>query len=259
MYHFIFQYYPSLLALIEYCKNHQLDYYIIFPSKYNRGFRSKYFYDGFINEIIKIEKIDKEKIIFLDYRNYNVNNIYYTNFPSENPKIQFKAIEKLKFFLYNRQNISNIMRGGGSRIYISRRKATRRHLVNENEIKKILECEYGFKTYCMEDYNLKEKIILMAQAEVVVSIDGTSMINSIFSMQKHVKAIAIRLYDFTEAVNIAIAPFKHVEYLPIVATLAKEKYEGYEGIWYTSDLYLDPEILRKKLKDYLVYPKSTIQ
>lgn len=94
MYHFIFQYYPSLLALIEFCKINSLDYYIIMPPKCNRGLNVRSFYRGFIDDLIKIEKIKKKKMIFIDYQNYEVANLYHTNFPSENPDIQLRALKK---------------------------------------------------------------------------------------------------------------------------------------------------------------------
>lgn len=78
-------------------------------------------------------------------------------------------------------------------------------MINEYEIQRILENEYGFHTVYMEDYTLQEKVNLMANASIVVSIDGTSIINAIFSIQEKVKAITIRSYDFTEAVAIALA------------------------------------------------------
>lgn len=106
----------------------------------------------------------------------------------------------------------------------------------------------------MEDYTLEEKIHIMSNVSVVICVDGTSTINAIFSIQKHVKVVAIRPYEFTEAVNIALAQFRHIEYLPIIASIANEKYEGYDGIWYTSDLFVDPLVLRKKLKEYDILP-----
>lgn len=106
----------------------------------------------------------------------------------------------------------------------------------------------------MEDYNLMEKIQIMTTARVVLSIDGTSIINAIFSKQRHIKAVAIRPYDFTKAVGIALAPFQHVEYLPIVVPIAHEKYEDYEGRWYTSDLFLPISLLKQKLNKYNISP-----
>lgn len=102
----------------------------------------------------------------------------------------------------------------------------------------------------MEDYDLMQKINIMSTSTVVISIDGTSIINAIFSMQKLVKAITIRPHDFTEAVGIAISPFKHVQYLPIIAEIAEERYEGYDGKWYTSNLFLNPLTLKQKLYTY---------
>lgn len=119
MYHFIFQYYPSLLALIDYCKSHQIDYYIIMPPKCNHGFRFNTFYNGFIKDIMKIEKIKKDKMIFIDYQNYEVRNLYHTNFPTENPTIQLFAIQKIQnsLFDFKKQRLG----GGIKSISVERR------------------------------------------------------------------------------------------------------------------------------------------
>lgn len=114
MYHFLFQYYPSLLELIDHCKKLNLDYYIVMPPKCNRGLRFRHFYRNIIQNLIEIEGFNMHKIIFLDYQNYNVCNLYHTNFPSENPEIQFKAINKLKkYFLLDFIQKNNTVGGGG--------------------------------------------------------------------------------------------------------------------------------------------------
>lgn len=250
MYHFLFQYYSSLHVLIEYCKNQNLDYYIIMPPKCNRGLRSKYFYSGYINDIIKAENISTNKLLFLDYQNYRVSNILYTNFPIDNPRLYIPTVTRIQSYFYDpNYKIKN------TRFYISRKKAVRRFLINEEEIKKILEKEYGFTTIYMEDCTLYEKINMMLRAEIVVSVDGTSLLNGYFSKSKAVKLIAFRVHDMTEWNAIISAMFDNLEYLPIMASVANQKkHDNYNNIWYRSDLYLDTNYLRQKLRDYEVFP-----
>lgn len=248
MYHFLFQYYPTLLKLLEYCDRHKIDYYIIMPPKCNRGLRTQQFYKGYINEIMNMEKISEEKKIYLDYQNFHVQNLYHTNFPIDNPKICLPAISKIQKYFYK-----NIFQNMSKRIYISRKKARRRFLVNEKEIQNILEKEYGFFTVYMEEWNLESKISLMLHADVVASIDGTSLINGYFSTQKQVKLIAFRVKDMTEWGPIISGMFPNLEYLPILADVVNEKkHDFYDNVWYTSNLYLKPEYLREKLKEYQI-------
>lgn len=246
-YHFFYQYYPTLHYLLEYCEQLGLDYYVVMPPKCNRGLMK--FYD-YIDEIMDIEQIPEEKKVYLDYQNYEAQNVLYTNFPQENPDMYKYMLQKFRKKI-ERKNKTQI----GSRIYISRKKSARRKLVNENEIFKLLEQKYGFVSICMEDFSVREKFEIMSNAEVVISIDGTSLLNAYLS-NKQVKAIGLRHESFSEQSAIISALFDNVEYLPIVVSLANVKDKGgFYGVWSYSDLYVDPQYLEEKLREYGVHQR----
>ncbi|RAX54282.1 hypothetical protein CCY99_04525 [Helicobacter sp. 16-1353] len=239
MYHFVFEGYGRLLILLEMARKNNMDFYIIAPPKH-RGF-SKY-HQWFISQILDIENIPKDRILYLDYQNYHIDNVYFCSNPQCNDKYILPAIKKLQDNLYD----SNF-KAKGERIYISRKKSPRRYLVNEDEIFEILHHKYGFEKIYMEDYNLKEKINHIMRAKVIISIEGTSLINGLFMNATNAKLIGLRSHSMTEHLLIISAMFKNIEYLPIICDIYDNSDENQ---WAENNLYLNKEYLIKKLKDY---------
>ncbi|WP_426491035.1 glycosyltransferase family 61 protein [Hymenobacter sp. 102] len=65
-------------------------------------------------------------------------------------------------------------------VYISRRDAPGRHILNEPELEAMLQ-EYGFETHVLTPYSQAEKIALFAQARVVVASVGAGLANLVVS------------------------------------------------------------------------------
>lgn len=65
------------------------------------------------------------------------------------------------------------------RIYISRRKAKIRQVVNEKEVMEFLS-QYGFESVVLESLPVVEQASLMAEAEAVISPHGAGLTNAIF-------------------------------------------------------------------------------
>lgn len=69
--------------------------------------------------------------------------------------------------------------GGNHRLYISRRKAALRRIVNESEIIPVLEA-HGFETVLCEDLSLAEQIGLFAKTTAVIGAHGAGLTNLIY-------------------------------------------------------------------------------
>ncbi len=65
------------------------------------------------------------------------------------------------------------------KVYISRRKADKRKIQNEDEILEILK-KYDFKIICAEDYSFIEQVQLFASVKYLVSSHGAGMTNMLF-------------------------------------------------------------------------------
>lgn len=64
-------------------------------------------------------------------------------------------------------------------VYLSRRKAYRKHVVNEDEVEALLS-KYGFVTICNEDYTFLEQVVIYSKVEKLVSIHGAGLTNMLF-------------------------------------------------------------------------------
>ena len=65
-------------------------------------------------------------------------------------------------------------------VYISRRDAPGRHILNEDALEALLH-EYGFETHTLTPYSQAEKTALFAQARVIVSSVGAGLANIVVS------------------------------------------------------------------------------
>lgn len=177
------------------------------------------------------------------------NNVFIPTQVKCNKKYLVDAIEFLRKFYYD-ENFTD----GSERIYISRAKSAKRFLVNEEEFKNLLENKYGFKTLYMEEVSFKDKINYLSRAKILLSIDGTSIMNYGY-MKSGTKAIALRPMNMAE---YPIHSIFGVDFLPIVCDIQNPKnvnhMDGDIGTWWASDLYADIPYVEEKLKHYGVLP-----
>jgi hypothetical protein len=67
------------------------------------------------------------------------------------------------------------------RLYVSRRKAADRRIVNESEIKPLLE-EHGLETVLCEDLSLAQQVRLFAKTTAIIGAHGAGLTNLIYCM-----------------------------------------------------------------------------
>ena len=80
---------------------------------------------------------------------------------------------KLRDYFWNRFRL-NPAHASGGRLYISRKKATRRYVENEEEVMAVLK-PLGFKTVCMEEHSFEEQLRMVFGASHVMSIHGAAL------------------------------------------------------------------------------------
>jgi hypothetical protein len=69
--------------------------------------------------------------------------------------------------------------GLGERIYLSRKKASRKKVVNEDEVEGLLAA-FGFVMVCNEDYTFLDQVAIYSRAKYLVSIHGSGLSNMLF-------------------------------------------------------------------------------
>jgi hypothetical protein len=67
----------------------------------------------------------------------------------------------------------------GGRVYLSRRRAAKRTIVNEAEVVDVL-LEFGFQIICAEDLSLAEQVQMFSAARHLVSNHGAGLTNALF-------------------------------------------------------------------------------
>lgn len=68
-------------------------------------------------------------------------------------------------------------------LFISRKKASRRHLINEKECIDYLSKDYSVRTVSLEDYSLIEQIHLVRSSKILVGLHGSGLANCLFLNQ----------------------------------------------------------------------------
>jgi hypothetical protein len=66
-----------------------------------------------------------------------------------------------------------------SKLYVSRKRANRRKIVNEQAVEEYL-IQLGFQSVCFEDYSVFEQMYLMRHADMLVSMHGAGLTNCMF-------------------------------------------------------------------------------
>ena len=162
-FHFIADICTRLIEVKKYSDTHTL----ILPS---------YFQSGFQFELI--ESFGFSNIIYFSINEYlKIKTITYPTFIAPTGNFNSENIQKLRLHFINYFKISNSL--SAHRIYISRAKAERRHVLNEDELIPILN-KYNFKVLFFEDMNLREQINTMHNTKFLIGIVGANLTNCMF-------------------------------------------------------------------------------
>jgi len=185
----------------------------------------KFYLEKFLPANVKFEYVNIGPI-------YSIEKYVYTSFM--NPIFSaYLPREYLRYFLF--KTLPNRPSTKNKKIYISRSKAARRRVVNEDEVMGLLR-QYGFEKYCLEDMPLQDQIDLFHDANFVVGPHGAGFVNLIFS--DSIKVIEIFGIPYVKPNYYFLSKARGHEYLPLCFN---EKFIG-------DDFYVDIGRLHDKLK-----------
>ena len=140
-------------------------------------------YTLIVPEYFKNENIYIETLAF-----FNIKKLFYIK-PDTSLKVEKLLVSdliaptgnfhpvnaiKLRDFMWQNCIDKNEIISGNNRIYISRRNASRRFLINEKDVESLLK-EYNFQIINMEDYSFREQINIAYNARILVSIHGGAL------------------------------------------------------------------------------------
>jgi hypothetical protein len=132
-------------------------------------------------------------------------------------------------------------RGEGERIYVSRRAAGRRRVVNEDEITPVLS-RFGFQTVRMEELPFQDQVKVMSRARYVVSNHGAGLTNMLF-MKDGARVLELRhVSDYVNNCYFVLASALKFDYLYQLCEPKPDQADPH-----TADLRVDPHELEKNL------------
>ena len=103
----------------------------------------------------------------------------------------------------------------GSRLFVSRRDAAMRHIVNEAEIEGLL-AGHGFRTVLAGEMSFAEQLALFSRAQIVVAGTGSGLSNIVFAPTD---AVYVELHNFERG----------AEFIRILAAQLGQSYERVTG------------------------------
>lgn len=170
-------------------------YYLIKKSGYEPDYFILSCHTKFQKELIKLLNIDQNKIIPTDNNELIqatqllvpsfINNWNYSLFRGYQHCQKQYLPSWINNMYKSNQNFSSIKSENKNKIYISRKFAKYRHLINENEVVELL-IKFGFKVYYLEHLTVAENINLFSNASIVMGLHGTGFIDMMFSDQNTV-------------------------------------------------------------------------
>ena len=138
-----------------------------------------------------------------------VNHLYAADFIAPTGNFNKQNFHKLQRLVWNTYKLPE---GEASeKIYISRGKASRRFVINENEVCDLLK-QYNFRIVYLEDHPFEEQVRLVTRAKYLVSIHGAALTH-VFFMQpgSHVLEFK-RMNDASNYVYFSLADVAGVHY-----------------------------------------------
>lgn len=191
-------------------------------------------------ESLELLGVDISNVITLGNRYLEADVLYFPSFIGEPGNPHPEACAWLREKLLGADQSAQARR----RIYITRRRALKRRVVNEDELEPIL-IDHGFEVIASEDLHFREEVRLFSQAEAIVSSHGAGLTNALFA-PKGCKLLEFFDPNDVKANNYALANVLGDQYWYFVAqsvadTRARHQLGGHD------DIHVPAELLSKSL------------
>ena len=131
------------------------------------------------------------------------------------------------------------------RIYISRRNASKRRIVNEDEISEILS-RFGFETIHAEELSFEQQVQLCSRARYIVSNHGAGLTNMLF-MPERGSVLELRHHD--DRINNCYFTLASALNLSYFYQTCRPASDG--PLPHTADLVVDPQEFESNLRLFL--------
>ena len=166
-YHWMFDIIPRLELLRRSgVKFEDIDWFVI--NSLNKPYQK---------ETLDLLDVPVEKIIESDRHSHiQATELIVPSFPGYMDWVESGTIKFLRDTFFSR---ITPVKADSEKIYISRAKAKNRQLINELEVRELLETR-GFKTIFLEELSVLEQVAIFAKARVIVAPHGSGLTNLVF-------------------------------------------------------------------------------
>ena len=226
-YHWLLESLPKLLEAEQVSP----DLTLLLPASYQEGFYAETLH---LLGITRVERLQPNAL-------YQVPQLMLPYATKTMGNYSVAALRELKEVFWGALGIS-LPTKVSKRLYISRRKATRRKILNELEVEQILTT-YGFQIACFEDYSFQEQVRLCADTEVLVSIHGAGLSNMVF-LPERATVIEFRKFDDGENYFFTQLAFALQHTYHLVYCAAEDEQKSVQD----ADLWVDIAALHTMLK-----------
>ncbi len=136
---------------------------------------------AFQRELLPLFGVPPERLIAAsEHPLLQAKRLWAPTYPGYQGKFTREAIDYLRTTVLEKLEAESPLRIGSRKIYISRRDATSRRILNEAEIEARLSA-LGFECLCLGELPVLEQLRAFAEARVVVAAHGASLTNIAFS------------------------------------------------------------------------------
>jgi capsular polysaccharide biosynthesis protein len=178
-YHWLLESVPKLLE----AQRTIPDFTLLLPASYT---------DAFYSDTLRLLKFGAVERL-QPQTMYRVPELALPLLPEAQGNYSAQAMREVKAVLLTAVGVGQEAPVLSTRLYISRRKAPRRKVLNEAEVEQLLG-SYGFQCVCFEDFAFEEQLRLCATANVLVSMHGAGLSNMVF-MSEQSTVIEFRKFD----------------------------------------------------------------
>lgn len=162
---------PRLLASEKHIKEHL----ILLSGMYGR--------ESFVTQSLEI--LNSKAFFFEPVKNYKVTELLVPGYTAPTGNYNKTMINSLRERFISENKVTPFRK-----IYISRQKATKRKIINEDKVISLFK-EYRFEIHFFEDYNFKKQVQLAQQASHLAGLHGAGLTNMLF-MQAAGKIFELR-------------------------------------------------------------------
>lgn len=144
---------------------------------------------------------------------------------------------------------------GGKIVYVSRRKARGRFVINEDAVEAMLS-QLGVESVCFEDLCFEAQVRLLAETKILISIHGAALTNMVFMKEGSAVIELIPRKNGIFDYNIVRNSFRHDPCYVRLAEAMGHRYSWLECVadnaWYSgthmANLTIDIDRLKKIIK-----------